>query len=66
MEKDKDKEKAKEEKIKKLIEEKLPEEIRRKIEEEKKIDNSELDEVSVSNDMDSFEVIDGKIVRKED
>lgn len=63
MEKDKDKEK--EEKIKKLIEEKLPEEIRRKIE-EKKIDNSELDEVSVSNDMDSFEVIDGKIVRKED
>lgn len=61
-----EKDNEKEEKIKKLIEEKLPEDVRKKIEEEKKIDNSELDEVSVANDMDSFEVIDGKVVRKED
>ncbi len=61
-----EKDNEKEEKIKKLIEEKLPEDIRKKIEEEKKIDNSELDEVSVANDMDSFEIIDGKVVRKED
>ena len=61
-----EKDNQKEEKIKKLIEEKLPEDIRKKIEEEKKIDNSELDEVSVANDMDSFEIIDGKVVRKED
>lgn len=61
-----EKDNEKEEKIKKLIEEKLPEDVRKKIEEEKKIDNSELDEVSVANDMDSFEIIDGKVVRKED
>ena len=61
-----EKDNEKEEKIKKLIEEKLSEDIRKKIEEEKKIDNSELDEVSVANDMDSFEIIDGKVVRKED
>lgn len=63
---EKDKSKEKEERIKKLIEEKLPEDIRKKIEEQKNIDNSELDEVSVANDMDSFEVIDGKVVRKKD
>lgn len=61
-----EKDNEKEEKIKKLIEEKLPEDVRKKIEEEKKIDNSELYEVSVANDMDSFEIIDGKVVRKED
>ncbi len=61
-----EKDNEKEEKIKKLIEEKLSEDVKKKIEEEKKIDNSKLDEVSVSNDMDSFEIIDGKVVRKEE